>query len=109
MQCEVAITIAAAYLTYFIGEEILGVSGIMAVVALGLTLGSERTCISPESEKPVHHFWEMLGYLANTALFVMVGILISEVALVGVTRTDMWYLVGLYFQLTLIRLVKSKF
>lgn len=80
----------------------------MAVVALGLTLGSERTCISPESEKPVHHFWEMLGYLANTALFVMVGILISEVALVGVTRTDMWYLVGLYFQLTLIRLVKSK-
>lgn len=75
------------------------------MVALGLTLGSERTCISPESEKPVKHFWEMLGYLANTALFVMVGILISEVALLGVTRTDMWYLVGLYFQLTLIRLV----
>ncbi|ODM98799.1 Sodium/hydrogen exchanger 8 [Orchesella cincta] len=102
--CEIAITICSAYLTYFIGEELLGVSGIMAVVALGLTLGSERTCISPESEKPVHHFWEMLGYFANTALFVMVGILISEVALVGVTKTDVWYLIGLYFQLTVIRL-----
>lgn len=64
----------------------LGVSGVMAVVALGLTMSSERTCISPEVEESgkininstliqvlieliitlVHHFWEMLGYLANT-------------------------------------------
>lgn len=79
----------------------------MAVVALGLAFGSERTCISPESEKPVHHFWEMLGYLANTALFVKVGILISEVALVGVTKGDVWYLVGLYFQLIIIRSVNK--
>jgi sodium/hydrogen exchanger 10/11 len=49
----------------------------MAVVALGLVMGSERTCISPEVEESVHHFWEMLGYLANTVLFVLVGIIIS--------------------------------
>jgi len=49
----------------------------MAVVALGLVMGSERTCISPEVETKVHHFWEMMGYLANTVLFVLVGIIIS--------------------------------
>ena len=54
----------------------------MAVVALGLVMGSERTCISPEVEESVHHFWEMLGYLANTVLFVLVGIVISVCSLV---------------------------
>lgn len=40
-------------------------------------MSSERTCISPEVESSVHHFWEMLGYLANTVLFVFVGIIIA--------------------------------
>lgn len=73
------------------------------MVVLGITLGAERTVISPESEGPVHHFWEMLGYLANTILFVLVGIVISETAISHFTFIDVQYLILLYVALHLSR------
>jgi len=81
----------------------------MAVVSLGLTMSSERTSISPDSESAVHHFWEMLGFLANTVLFVLVGIVITETALTNITLLDVWYLIFLYIALNIIRLVLLDF
>ncbi|CAG7640037.1 unnamed protein product [Allacma fusca] len=101
---EITITLVAAYLTYYIGEAILGVSGVMAVVVLGLVMSAERTSISPEVEVLVHHFWEMLGYLANTVLFVIVGIVITETAINSFHWLDLAYLVFLYIALNIIRL-----
>jgi sodium/hydrogen exchanger 10/11 len=68
----------------------------MAVVALGITLRAERTVISPDSEGPVHHFWEIFGYLTNTVLFVLVGIFITETALNCVKLQDFWNCLLLY-------------
>ncbi|CAL8131728.1 unnamed protein product [Orchesella dallaii] len=76
----------------------------MALVLLGLTLSAERTVISPVSVEPVHHFWEMLGYLANTVLFVLVGIVISETAIPNLGREDFPYLFLLYVTLHVMRL-----
>lgn len=45
---EITITLVAAYLTYFVGEFYLEVSGVMAVVLLGVTINAGNTCISPE-------------------------------------------------------------
>ncbi|CAG7734239.1 unnamed protein product [Allacma fusca] len=100
---EITITLVAAYLTYYIGEDILGVSGVMAVVVLGITMGSERTSISPEVENFVHHFWEMLGYFANTVLFMIVGIVITETAITKIDVEDYVYLLFLYISLNIIR------
>ncbi|CAL8091440.1 unnamed protein product [Orchesella dallaii] len=100
---EVSVTLCSAFLTYFIGEAYLGVSGVMALVLLGITLSSERTCISPEVQGLVSHFWEMLGYLSNTVLFVLVGILITETAVNSFRPEDGYYLVFLYFAINIIR------
>jgi hypothetical protein len=75
----------------------------MAVVALGIVMSAERTCISPEVQGLVHHFWEMLGYLGNTVLFLMVGIVISETAINSITLEDIYYLIFLYFALNIAR------
>ncbi|CAG7822907.1 unnamed protein product [Allacma fusca] len=102
---EITITLVAAYMTYYVGEDILGVSGVMAVVALGITMGAEKTSISPEIEDFVHHFWAMLGYFANTVLFMIVGILITETALSKIDIEDWIYLLFLYISLNIVRLL----
>jgi len=75
----------------------------MAVVIMGIVFSAEKTAISPEVQGFVHNFWEMIGYLANTVLFVIVGILISESAINSITATDVYYLIVLYFTLNVAR------
>ena len=73
---EITLSVAAAYLTFIIAE-LLHVSGVVALVALALmfsTLG--RTRISPEISHFLHQFWEMMTYMANTLIFLIVGIVI---------------------------------
>ncbi|XP_071477800.1 sperm-specific sodium:proton exchanger-like [Diadema antillarum] len=100
---EITITLAATYLTYYIGDVWLGVSGVLAVVVLGLIVNAEKTSISPEVEVFLHRFWEMLAYLANTLIFMMVGVVVTQKALVSVENMDWFYLVGLYLAVNIIR------
>lgn len=51
---EITITLASAYITYYIGEGLLGVSGVLAVVTLGIEINSMRTNISPEVDVFLH-------------------------------------------------------
>ena len=51
---EITITLASTYLTFYIGEGLLHVSGVLAVVTLGIELNSRRTTISPEVDKFLH-------------------------------------------------------
>ncbi len=93
---EITLTVAAAYLVFYIAESFLHVSGVLALVALGLLLaGVGRTRISPEVEGFLHQFWEMTAYLANTLIFILVGVVIAERASVG-TLED-WVILGLLY------------
>ncbi|KAI0207471.1 Sodium/hydrogen exchanger 7 [Lamellibrachia satsuma] len=51
---EITITLASTYLTFYIAEAYLNVSGVVSVVVLGVTLNNERTCVSPEVETFLH-------------------------------------------------------
>lgn len=51
---EITITLASTYVTFYIGEAFLGVSGVLAVVTLGIEINSRRTNISPEVEVFLH-------------------------------------------------------
>ena len=52
-------------------------SGVLAVVALGLYMGKNgRTRISPEVEHFLSEFWELLAYFGNTVIFVVAGVMI---------------------------------
>ena len=51
---EITITLASTYLTFYIGEEVLGISGVIAVVMLGIEINALKTSISPEVEVFLH-------------------------------------------------------
>ena len=99
---EITITLVAAYLTYNLAE-FLHVSGVLAVVALGLMLaGIGRTSISPEVEGFLHRFWQMMAYLLNTLIFILVGIVIA--INVKVASFAYWgVLIGLYIMIHVVR------
>ncbi|XP_078333950.1 sperm-specific sodium:proton exchanger-like isoform X2 [Crassostrea virginica] len=100
---EITITLASTYLTFYIGEEYLGVSGVLATVVLGVTMNSEKTMISPEVEHFLHRFWETLAYIANTLIFIIVGMVIAEKAIFEIHGIDWFYMFSLYFGIFVIR------
>lgn len=120
---EISITLVSTYLTYYIGEEVLQVSGVLAVVAMGIEVNTKRTVIEPDVEEFLHRsdftkmllavtisyfthrFWEIAGYIANTLIFVLVGVIITQEAFNGVTYNDWLYLFLLYFLTSVIRSV----
>ena len=76
---EITVIVAAAYLTFFVAEHFLHVSGVLGLVALGLMMASVgRTRISPEVEHFLHEFWELAAFIANTLIFVIVGVVIAN-------------------------------
>ncbi len=78
---EITLTIVLGYTAMFVAEGLFHVSGVMALVAAGLWLGGPaRTRISPEIGHFLHHFWELLAYLANTLIFFLVGMVIGTQA-----------------------------
>ena len=57
---EITITLVSTYLTFYIGEEILQVSGVLAVVAMGIEVNTKRTVIEPDVEEFLHRSDELL-------------------------------------------------
>lgn len=75
---EITVSIVVAYLAFMVAEALFHVSGVVAVVTLALLLASVgRTRISPEIADFLRHFWEMMAYIANTLIFLLVGIIIA--------------------------------
>ncbi len=99
---EITLSIAIAYLV-FIVAEMMHVSGVVAVVSFALMFaGTGRTRISPEVTGFLHNFWEMMAYIANTLIFLIVGILIAT--RIQLFDKDIWIALGvLYVGIQLIR------
>jgi NhaP-type Na+/H+ or K+/H+ antiporter len=77
---EVNTTIFVCYVMFYTAESTdLHVSGILALVALGLYMTkSGKTRISAESEHSVHHIWGYFGFIAETTIFILTGIIMGE-------------------------------
>ena len=73
-----ALTIAVAYGSFAMGEEIFGFSGVMASVSAGLVLAAfSHTLIPKEEVRTWHAVWESIGFVANGILFLLIGIAID--------------------------------
>lgn len=76
---EISVIIAAAYFTFFVAEYFLHVSGVLGLVAFGLVMaGVGKTKISPEVDHFLHEFWELAVFIANTIIFIIVGLVIAQ-------------------------------
>jgi NhaP-type Na+/H+ or K+/H+ antiporter len=101
---EISIIIAAAYLTFYIAEDFLHVSGVLGLVAFGILIGSVgKTRISPEVQHFLHEFWELAAFIANTLIFIIVGIVIAE--RIVFTATDFAILAILYIGIHIVRAI----
>jgi NhaP-type Na+/H+ or K+/H+ antiporter len=76
---EVTLTVLAAFGVMLLAEgTIIEVSGVLSVVTLGLTMAAKgKYFISTCSQEVVENFWSMLGYLANTVIFFVSGLIVA--------------------------------
>lgn len=78
MLCAVMVTLSGAYLTYYVGEKFLYVSGVLGTVITGVLVSNQKSTIAGDIEAVVSHFWHIVTHVANTLLFTMVGVVIFE-------------------------------
>ena len=99
---EISVIVAAAYLTFFICEYFLHVSGVLGLVSLGLAMASVgKPRIRPEVEPFLRELWDVVAFIANTLIFIIVGVVIAEQ--VSVTWTNLIILLILYVSVHIIR------
>nr|XP_048318707.1 sodium/hydrogen exchanger 7-like isoform X3 [Ziziphus jujuba var. spinosa] len=106
---EITLTLAVSYIAYFTAQEWAGASGILTVMTLGMFYAAvARTAFKGDGLQSLHHFWEMVAYIANTVIFILSGVVIAEGALVHdiLQNGNSWaYVVLLYVYVQVCRLV----
>ncbi|KAK8529156.1 hypothetical protein V6N12_059946 [Hibiscus sabdariffa] len=76
---EITLTLAVSYIVYFTGQKGIGVSGVLAVMTLGMFYAAvAKTAFKGDGQQSLHHFWEMVSYIANTLIFILSGVVIAE-------------------------------
>ncbi|XP_058108443.1 sodium/hydrogen exchanger 8-like isoform X1 [Magnolia sinica] len=76
---EIALTLAVSYIAYFTAQDGADVSGVLTVMTLGMFYAAvAKTAFKGDSQSSLHHFWEMVSYIANTLIFILSGVVIAE-------------------------------
>jgi NhaP-type Na+/H+ or K+/H+ antiporter len=100
---EITVIIGAAYLTFFLAENVFHVSGVISVVTLGISMaGPGKTRVSPGVTHFLHEFWELAAFIANTLIFLIVGVVIAQQ--VSFTFNDLVVLLIIYVGIHIARL-----
>eukprot|EP00937_MAST-01D_sp_MAST-1D-sp2_P001063 g1063.t1 len=96
---QIMLTLTFAYLTFFVGESGLRVSGVLATVTAALVVADEARA-SLVSHVAMEHFWHTLEHLANSVIFFLTGLLVGRYVLdqggaaaaAGTSWSDMGYI-----------------
>ena len=94
---------ALPYLAYIVAEQSVGASGVIAVVAAGLTLnltGPGR--LSPVAWTNLQEVWDLLAHWAGALIFILAALLIPRL-LEGVQPSDFGLLAVVVLAATLAR------
>jgi CPA1 family monovalent cation:H+ antiporter len=87
---ETTLTTVVAFGSYLLAEQV-HVSGVLAVLAAGLVTGSLGTRgMSPTTRIVVFNFWEYAAFLANSAVFLFIGLTIDLWVLAQTWRLILW-------------------
>ena len=72
---EITVTLLTPFVAYAPAEEILGVSGILAVVSSGLYLGYHAAeDLAPQTRLQAYSFWSVTTFLLESLLFILIGL-----------------------------------
>jgi CPA1 family monovalent cation:H+ antiporter len=87
---ETTLTTVLAFGTYLLAEH-FHLSGVLAVVAAGLVIGNMGPeGMSPTTKIVVANFWEYIAFLANSAVFLLIGLDMELPALIGEWQQIVW-------------------
>ncbi|WP_298971695.1 cation:proton antiporter [uncultured Roseobacter sp.] len=76
---QISISIALPYLAYIGAEQTVGASGVIAVVAAGLTLNlAAPGRLTPQAWSRLAETWDVLAYWAGALIFILAAILIPR-------------------------------
>ena len=90
---QISISVALPYLAYIGAEQSVGASGVIAVVAAGLTLnltGPGR--LPPQAWANLRELWDVLAHWAGALIFILAALLIPR--LLEEVRVEDFLLVG---------------
>jgi monovalent cation:H+ antiporter, CPA1 family len=84
---ETALTAVVAYGSFLIAER-LGASGVLATVAAGLVMGNlgvlsgdgGRFALTAHGRRAVVGFWEFAAFVANSLVFLLIGLAMADAA-----------------------------
>ncbi|HSN78121.1 MAG TPA: sodium:proton antiporter, partial [Anaerolineae bacterium] len=80
---ETTLSMALAFGS-FVAAQSLGVSGILAVLTAGLMIGSlDLQKLTPTTRITLYNFWDLLAFVANSAVFLILGLQIDITGLLG--------------------------
>jgi monovalent cation:H+ antiporter, CPA1 family len=85
---ETALTTVAAYGSFYLAER-FAMSGVLATVAAGLVMGNlgllrpdQENLLSVQGRAAVEGFWEFAAFLANSFVFLLIGLAVAGIPLV---------------------------
>jgi len=91
---ETAITFVLAYGAFIVAETI-HVSGVLAVVAAGIVNGNiGPRGMSSSTRIVVYNFWEFMSFLANSFVFLLIGLVVDMPLLVNNWQAILWGIVA---------------
>lgn len=81
---ETAVTILAAFGS-FLAAEHFGASGILSTLAAGMVVGNARSlgAITEEGYEASDIFWEFAGFIANSIIFLLIGVGLDDLQVSG--------------------------
>jgi CPA1 family monovalent cation:H+ antiporter len=92
-QVSITISILSGYAA-FVPADLLGASGVLAAVTTGIYMGVRGpSVISPRTRLQGFFVWDLLDYLINAILFVLVGLQLRQVV-EGLDGYGGWELAG---------------
>jgi len=79
----ISLSMGAAYSTFIVVEHLLHLSGVMAVISCAIIFGLLASPkLSPQNNHTLAETWEFLAFIANTLLFLLVGLSVNITSLV---------------------------
>ncbi|CAF4596687.1 unnamed protein product, partial [Rotaria sp. Silwood2] len=108
LEIEITFTFGLAYLIFYIADVELGVSAVLALVAMGLYMSKYKYCISNNVQSSMTSAWRLATYFINILIFTITGLILAR-SFIGtattITARDFGFSIVLYIMIHIGRIL----
>ncbi|MBB5720401.1 CPA1 family monovalent cation:H+ antiporter [Loktanella ponticola] len=92
-RAQISVSVSLPYLVYIGAEQIIGASGVIAVVTAGITMNlTGPRLLSPQTWTNLSEVWDLLAHWAGALIFILAALLIPR--LLEEVRAEDFVLIG---------------